>query len=40
MSYVGDVSQGDVVNVFGDFLRRVVGSVGQSMSAHGLQQTL
>jgi len=39
-SYVGDVRQGDVVDVFGDFLSGAVGSLGQSLSADGLQQTL
>ena len=40
MSYIGNIGQGHIVNVFGDFLRGVVGAVGQGLSAHGLQETL
>lgn len=40
MSYIGDIGQGHVVNFFGDFLGGAVGSSGQSLSAHVLQQTL
>lgn len=40
MTYVADIGQGHVVNLFGDFRWRAVRSGGQSLSAHFLQQTL
>lgn len=40
MTYVADIGQGHVVNLFGDFRWRAVRSGDQSLSAHFLQQTL
>lgn len=40
MSYIDNICQGHIVNVFGDFLRWAVGSSCQSLVAHFLQQTL
>lgn len=39
-SYVGYIRQGHVIDAFADLLRGAVGSLGQSLGAHFLKQTL
>lgn len=39
-SYISNISQGNVVNFFGDFFGGLVGCISQSLTAHGFQQTL